>query len=39
MIGHASMTTIKAIKLGDGYTFSLENLSDLEHLPMADRTR
>ncbi|TRZ73415.1 MAG: histidine phosphatase family protein [Actinobacteria bacterium] len=39
VIGHASMTTIKAIKLGDGYTFSLENLSDLEHLPMADRTR
>ena len=39
VIGHASMTTIKAIKLGDGYTFSLENLSDLEHLPMVDRTR
>ncbi len=39
VIGHASMTTIKAIKLGDGYTFSLENLSDLEHLPIADRTR
>lgn len=39
VISHASMTTIKAIKLGDGYTFSLENLSDLEHLPLADRTR
>jgi len=39
VIGHASMTTIKAIKLGDGYTFSLENLSDLEHLPLVDRTR
>lgn len=39
VIGHASMTTIKAIKLGDGYTFSLENLSDLEHLSLDDRTR
>ncbi len=39
VIGHASMTTIKAIKLGDGYTFSLERLSDLEHLDPADRTR
>ena len=39
IIGHASMTTIKAIKLGDGYTFSLENLSDLEHLALVDRTR
>jgi probable phosphoglycerate mutase len=39
VIGHASMTTIKAIKLGDGYTFSLENLSDLEHLALTDRTR
>jgi probable phosphoglycerate mutase len=39
VIGHASMTTIKAIKLGDGYTFSLQNLSDLEHLALVDRTR
>ena len=39
VIGHASMTTIKAIKLGDGYTFSLEKLSDLEHIASSDRTR
>jgi probable phosphoglycerate mutase len=39
VIGHASITTIKAIKLGDGYTFSLEKLSDLEHLESSDRTR
>ncbi|CAB4897120.1 unannotated protein [freshwater metagenome] len=39
VIGHASITTIKAIRLGDGYTFSLRNLSDLEHLAMTDRTR
>jgi probable phosphoglycerate mutase len=39
VIGHASMTTIRAIKLGDGYTFSLEKLSDLEHIASSDRTR
>ena len=39
IIGHASITTIKAIRLGDGYTFSLENLSDLEHIEHSSRTR
>jgi probable phosphoglycerate mutase len=39
VIGHASVTTIKAMKLGDGYTFSLINLSDLEHIPQDLRTR
>lgn len=39
IIGHASVTTIKAMKLGDGYTFSLANLSDVEHLPVEMRTR
>jgi probable phosphoglycerate mutase len=39
IIGHASVTTIKAMKLGDGYTFSLSTLSDVEHLPMEMRTR
>jgi probable phosphoglycerate mutase len=39
VIGHASVTTIKAMKLGDGYTFSLINLSDVEHLPSDIRTR
>jgi hypothetical protein len=33
------VTTLKAMKLGDGYTFSLVNLSDLEHLEEAERTR
>ena len=39
IINHASLTTIKAIKLGDGYAFSLERLSDVEHLSEEDRTR
>ncbi len=39
VIGHSSVTTIKAMKLGDGYTFSLVNLSDLEHLEHSERTR
>lgn len=39
VIGHASVTTIKAMKLGDGYTFSLINLSDVEHIPHDMRTR
>jgi len=39
VIGHASVTIIKAMKLGDGYTFSLINLSDVEHLPSEIRTR
>jgi probable phosphoglycerate mutase len=39
IINHASITTLKAIKLGDGYAFSLERLSDVDHLPAEDRTR
>ena len=39
IINHASITTLKTIKLGDGYAFSLERLSDVDHLPAEDRTR
>jgi probable phosphoglycerate mutase len=39
IIGHASITTLKAIKVGDGFSFSLEALSDLEHLERLERTR
>lgn len=39
IISHASITTLTAIKLGDGYTFSLTSLSDSEHLDPPDRTR
>jgi probable phosphoglycerate mutase len=39
VIGHSSLTTIRAIKIGDGYVFSLTSLSDSEHLNPNDRTR
>lgn len=39
VINHASITTITAMKLGDGYTFSLTSLSDSEHLDPIERTR
>jgi len=39
VIGHASVTRLKAIKLGDGWTFSLTALSDVEHLDADMRTR
>ena len=38
VLGHASITKLEALKIGDGYTFSLSPLSDLEHLPAEDRT-
>jgi probable phosphoglycerate mutase len=36
---HASVTRLETVQLGDGHTFSLVRLSDVEHLPAADRTR
>jgi 2,3-bisphosphoglycerate-dependent phosphoglycerate mutase len=36
--GHASITRLVSIKLGDGHTFSLTKLSDVEHLAVDDRT-
>ncbi len=39
VLRHASISRLEAIPLGDGYTFSLTALSDVEHLPAADRTR
>jgi 2,3-bisphosphoglycerate-dependent phosphoglycerate mutase len=39
VLGHASISRLEAIPLGDGYTFSLTKLSDVEHLSQADRTR
>lgn len=39
VLGHASVTRIEALELGDGYTFSLTRLADVEHLPPALRTR
>jgi probable phosphoglycerate mutase len=39
VLGHTSVTRIEAMKLGDGYTFCLSKLSDVEHLPNGMRTR
>ena len=33
VLRHASISRLEAIPLGDGYTFSLTALSDVEHLP------
>lgn len=39
VLGHASVSRLEALALGDGYTFSLTKLSDVEHLPHDRRTR
>jgi probable phosphoglycerate mutase len=36
---HASITRLESMELGDGHTFSLIRLSDLEHLGADQRTR
>ncbi len=35
---HASITRLQSIEMGDGHTFALARLSDLEHLPVDGRT-
>ncbi len=37
--GHASITRLQAFEMGDGHTFSLVKLSDVEYLAADDRTR
>ena len=39
VLGHASISRLEAIAVGDGYTFSLSRLSDVEHLTIEQRTR
>jgi 2,3-bisphosphoglycerate-dependent phosphoglycerate mutase len=39
VLGHTSVSRIEAMELDDGYTFTLSKLSDLEHLPVTERTR
>jgi probable phosphoglycerate mutase len=39
VLGHASISRLEALPLGDGYTFSMTKLSDVEHLPRTHRTR
>ena len=38
VIGHASISRVRSIQMGDGYTFGLTKLSDVEHLAHDDRT-
>ena len=37
--GHASITRLQSMEIGDGHTFSLVKLSDVEHLDLDDRTQ
>ena len=39
VLGHASISRLEAMQLGDGWTFSLTRLSDVEHLAPGIRTR
>jgi probable phosphoglycerate mutase len=39
VIGHASITRVESLQLGDGFTFALSRLADVEHLPAEERTR
>jgi 2,3-bisphosphoglycerate-dependent phosphoglycerate mutase len=39
VLGHTSVSRLEALELGDGHTFSLTRLGDVEHLTPAMRTR
>jgi len=39
VLGHASITRLETMQLGDGHTFALTRLADVEHLAADDRTR
>ncbi len=39
VLGHASVTRIEAFATGEGHTFGITHLSDVEHLPTQLRTR
>lgn len=39
VLGHTSVSRLEALPLGDGFTFSLTKLSDVEHLDDEQRTR
>ena len=38
VLNHASVTRLRSMPLGDGHTFCLTRLSDVEHLESGDRT-
>ena len=39
VLGHASVSRVESLATGDGHTFSLTKLGDVEHLDAAERTR
>ena len=39
VLGHASISRLEALAVGDGFAFSLSRLSDVEHLTEDQRTR
>ena len=39
VLGHTSISRVEAMELEDGYSFGLSKLSDVEHLPVDQRTR
>jgi probable phosphoglycerate mutase len=39
VIGHATVSRLESMQMGDGHSFSLSALSDDEYLPRVDRTR
>lgn len=38
VLGHGSISRLVSYELGDGHTFGLTKLSDVEHLPFGERT-
>lgn len=38
VLGHASISRLRSFEMGDGHTFGLTKLSDVEHLTATDRT-
>ena len=38
VIGHATISRLEALQLGDGFTFSLTRLADNSHLQSSDYT-
>ena len=39
VLGHTSVTTVEALPVGEGHTFSVTSLGSVEHLPTEYRTR
>jgi probable phosphoglycerate mutase len=38
VLGHGSISRLTSYEIGDGHTFGVVKLSDVEHLAPADRT-